>query len=66
MWNQVDFSYFNMGAYWRIVENRTMIVDLTDRLLDGLFAVAVLRAWSRERKWTTSRMLQPVIMSCQL
>jgi hypothetical protein len=55
-----------MGAYWRIVENRTMIVDLTDRLLDGLFAVAVLRAWSRERKWTTSRMLQPVIMSCQL
>lgn len=55
-----------MGAYWRIVENRTMIVDLTDRLLDGLFAVAVLRAWSRERKWTTSQMLQPVIMSCQL
>ena len=37
-WNQVDFLYFNMGAYCRIVENRTMIVDLADRLLDGLFA----------------------------
>ena len=43
-----------------------MIVDLMDRLLDGLFAVAMGREWSRERMWTTSRMLQPVIMSCQL